>query len=73
MKRRDLLRVAAAAPLLAARGAPGQDGGAGAPAWPGEEKLTRAKREIYQAMSRVSLANGDAPDLLPRPPLRRRR
>jgi hypothetical protein len=72
MKRRDLLRVAAAAPLLA-RAARAQDAGVPGAGWPGEEKLGRTKGEIFQAMSRVRLANGDAPDLLPRPPLRRKR
>ena len=33
---------------------------------PGEQKLTKAKREISEAMAKVPLDNSDAPDLLPR-------
>ena len=69
MKRRDLLRAAAVSPLLAGVQARGQEA-AKAP-WPGEEKLNKSKREISEAMAKVPLDNGDAPDLLPRP--RRRR
>jgi hypothetical protein len=78
MKRRDLLRAAAVSPLLAgaakaqdARERPPPLPAAAAHPWPGEEKLTKAKREIAQAMAKVPLDNGDPPDLLPRP--RRRR
>ena len=33
---------------------------------PGDEKLGKSKREISEAMAKVRLDNGDAPDLLPR-------
>ncbi len=52
MKRRELF---SAAMLLA-----------GAAQLPGEQKLTKAKREISEAMAKVPLDNADAPDLLPR-------
>lgn len=74
MKRRDVLRAAAVAPLLAGMPAPAEETAPAAAAggkWPGEEKLTRSKREIVQAMAKVRLANSDAPDLLPH--ARRRR
>jgi len=73
MKRRDVLRAATVAPLLAVRARAEQTAPAAAPAgkWPGEEKLAKSKREITEAMAKVRLANSDAPDLLPR--VRRRR
>ena len=63
MKRRELLSAA----VLVAAAARAQDAGVAAPSkWPGEEKLGKAKREISEAMAKVRLDNGDAPDLLPR-------
>ena len=62
MKRREVLRAAALAPVLAQ---------AQTPPLSQEEKLNRTKREIAEAMAKVHLANEDGPDLLPRP--RRRR
>jgi hypothetical protein len=78
MKRRDLLRAAAVSPLLAGaakaqepRERPPPLAADAAHPWPGVEKLTKAKREIAEAMAKVRLDNGEPPDLLPR--LRRRR
>jgi hypothetical protein len=78
MKRRDLLRAAAVSPLLAgavkaqeARERPEALPADAAHPWPSEEKLTKARRELVEAMAKVLLDNGDPPDLLPRP--RRRR
>ena len=65
MKRRELLSAA----VLVAAAARAQDAGMSAalpPKWPGDEKLGKAKREISEAMAKVRLDNGDAPDLLPR-------
>ena len=63
MKRRDVLRAAAIAPLLAGVKAQAEEQAK----FPGEEKLTRAKREVSEAMARVRLDNADPPDLMPRP------
>jgi hypothetical protein len=75
MKRRDMLRAAALTPLLAAARATGQAPEARSPkpeaAFPGEEKLTRAKRDATEAMAKVRLQNSDPPDLMPR--VRRRK
>ena len=63
MKRRELLSAA----VLVAAAARAQDAGVAASSkWPGEEKLGKSKREISEAMAKVRLDNGDAPDLLPR-------
>jgi hypothetical protein len=69
MKRRDVLRAAALSPLLATVEARA----AGQAKFPGEEKLTRAKREVSEAMAKVRLDNADPPDLMPRPSSRRRK
>ena len=65
MKRRDLFKAAA---IVAAADLPD----AGSP-WPSTQKLTRQKRETLDQLAKVRLANRDAPDGLPRPPLPRRR
>lgn len=61
MKRRELLSASAAA--LVAAAAPAQN--APKTTWPGEEKLSKSKREISEAMAKVRLDNADGPDLLP--------
>ncbi|MCA1829736.1 MAG: hypothetical protein ABR567_05325 [Myxococcales bacterium] len=61
MKRRELLSAA----MLVAAAARAQDGGT-AKGWPAEEKLSKTKREISEAMAKVRLDNADGPDLLPR-------
>src|SRR5258708_4081343 len=79
-----LLAAALAAPVLLPRRAPaqsaGQDAsparqpaaettaGAGGP-WPSAEKLMQTNGENVALLKKVRLRNGDAPDLLPRPPL----
>lgn len=74
--RRQLVRLLAAAPLVsravsAAPDAP--DAAAAAPPdagpYPTAEKLASTNRELLATLGRVRLANGDGPDLLPRPPL----
>ena len=65
MKRRDLFKAAA---VVAAADLPD----AGSP-WPSAQKLGKQKRESIEQMAKVRLANGDAPDGLPRAPLPRRR
>ncbi len=75
MKRRELFIAAAAegrlaATLLALDNVDLPDAGA---LWPSAQKLGKQKREVQEQMSKVRLANGDAPDALPRPPLPRRR
>ena len=65
MKRRDLFKAAA---IVAAADLPD----AGSP-WPSAQKLGKQKRETIDQLAKVRLANGDAPDGLPRPPLPRRR
>ena len=62
MKRRELLSAA----VLVAAAARAEVGGVAKGAWPGDEKLTKAKREISEAMAKVRLRNDDGPDLLPR-------
>ena len=67
MKRRELLSAA----VLVAAAARAQDAGVSVSrGWPAEEKLSKAKREISEAMAKVRLDNADGPDPLPRAPRR---
>ena len=71
IRRRDLMKLAAVGALAAAcKEAPAQaapDAEATAPEWPDEAKLLKNIADAQDALDKVKLQNGDAPDLLPHP------
>ncbi len=74
MRRRDLIRAAAVLPIASAAMAQAPAAQpAAAPKFPDFAKLQKGKRDSLDLIAKVKLANGDAPDGLPHPPVNGRR
>ena len=69
--RRRIVQLLAAAPFAALAAQDGGEKPAGPPSWPTTQKLVQTNQDLLTLIGNVHLANADAPDVLPRPPIRR--
>ena len=65
------MQLLAAVPFAALAAQDGGDKPGSAPSWPTTEKLVQTNQDLLTLLGNVHLANAEAPDVLPRPPIRR--